>query len=477
MSKTLQPLRKVFSVGLVNKDITDNKDGTITVRGKFTSDQKDVVGDIITRGATERAIPKYRQWGNIRYMHMPKPAGKVTGIGEDDGLEWNEVEIKVIDPQSVFEVKNGLLQALSIGALVNFEDVQMLEDGGWIINDYELAEISLVDHPANYDAKLNLSNMPDDFRQTAREQGLIPALKSFAASINVVRKDLEETTTDTASEAVEKSPGCRQQDESVDDCVARKIPEIMDENPDMDQEQAVAIAHSMCENACSEESIDNSEEDKNMPAELEEVIEEVADTLDVDASLDTVNEGTLPEVDEVILEEATSEVQMGITDNSEVLDTAEELEDAEMTAETVEVNRNVTDTIEETVTDESEEDAVTLKDLARLLTTLISQVKNLTTTEETEAEVPQAEEQTESDAVATGENTLEVAVLLERIEGLEATIAELQSPVNRNAAVLPETIEEEEEEVSEEVINREPEPSNLHEGLKAYFKTRNKYTG
>ena len=54
---------------------------------------------------------------------------------------------------------------------------------------------------------------------------------------------------------MKKSPECRQKDETFDECVARKIPEIMEENPDMDQDQAVAIAHSMCEEKCSDKFI------------------------------------------------------------------------------------------------------------------------------------------------------------------------------------------------------------------------------
>lgn len=182
-------------------------DGTFIVTGKFTSDQKDEVGDIITRAATERAIPKYRQWGNIRYMHQARPVGKVIGIGTDDGLAWNEVKINVIDPQAVFEVSNGLLQALSVGILINIDDIDFLEDGGLIINDYDLAEISLVDHPANYDAKLDLSIDPE-FRQYAREKGIFQAqldwpLKALATA--TAKKDLEPVGEKPIMET-EKSP-------------------------------------------------------------------------------------------------------------------------------------------------------------------------------------------------------------------------------------------------------------------------------
>jgi hypothetical protein len=159
---------------------TKNEDGSLLVKGFFTSDQRDEVGDIITRNATVNAVPKYRQWGNIRYMHMNRPVGKVVRIGEDDGLAWNEVEIKVIDPQAIFEVEQGLLTALSVGILINLDDIDFLEDGGWVINEYLLAEISLVDHPANYDARLlELAMQTKGLRSIAREMGLEALARSL----------------------------------------------------------------------------------------------------------------------------------------------------------------------------------------------------------------------------------------------------------------------------------------------------------
>jgi hypothetical protein len=50
-----------------------------------------------------------------------------------------------------------------------------------------------------------------------------------------------------------KSPACRQEDETVDECVSRKIPELIDEG--YEQEQAVAIAHDMCSEKCSDKRV------------------------------------------------------------------------------------------------------------------------------------------------------------------------------------------------------------------------------
>ena len=234
--------RKIIGVPL-QKGIQKNEDGSVLVLGKFTSDNRDEVGDIITRTATERAIPRYRQWGNIRYMHQPRPVGRVTRIGSADGLEWNEVEIKVIDPQAAFEVEQGLLQALSVGILVNFEDVEMLADGGWVINDYQLAEISLVDHPANYDARLLLNSIDDATRTLIREQGLVPALRSMGITIQGEIKSMEQTDQvqkDIELEVPAEEPVTPEEEAPAPEAAVLEQPEAQAE-PVVEEEKTVDV--------------------------------------------------------------------------------------------------------------------------------------------------------------------------------------------------------------------------------------------
>lgn len=51
-------------------------------------------------------------------------------------------------------------------------------------------------------------------------------------------------------EVEKKSPACRLEEETEKECIARKIPEILKENPDMERDQAVAIASDMCKEKC-----------------------------------------------------------------------------------------------------------------------------------------------------------------------------------------------------------------------------------
>jgi hypothetical protein len=222
--------QKIIGVPLSKKSMRKSDDGlALFVNGFFTSDNRDELGDTITRGATERALPKYRQWGNIRYMHMPKPAGKVVRIGENDGLAWNEVEIKVIDPQSIFEVENELLTALSVGILIRWEDISFDEDGGWVINDYQLAEISLVDHPANYDAKLKELPVDQSLRLLVQNYGFGPVAETF--------RDMLERGMPTKVD-----PKIEEELMDREEFISLRLTELLDENPELSNEDALAKA-------------------------------------------------------------------------------------------------------------------------------------------------------------------------------------------------------------------------------------------
>ena len=65
VSMSAELMKKVIGVPL-QKSLEKDEKGFLKVRGYFTSDAQDEVGDIITKSATERAVPIYRQWGNIR---------------------------------------------------------------------------------------------------------------------------------------------------------------------------------------------------------------------------------------------------------------------------------------------------------------------------------------------------------------------------------------------------------------------------
>jgi len=145
------------------KGIDEGGDGEMRVLGFFTDDNEDELGDIITKEATEKAVEKWRKWGNIRTMHQ-YPSGRVERVGSGDGLAWNEIETVPVDEQTQKLIDGGVLKAYSVGIIpreyeLNEDALEGHEDDWWffplIIHDYDMIEISYVDHPANYSATIN----------------------------------------------------------------------------------------------------------------------------------------------------------------------------------------------------------------------------------------------------------------------------------------------------------------------------------
>lgn len=285
---------KFFHMKLADANQYKSADGkTLSVKGYFTSDRKDMVGDIITRTATEKAVPEYRQWGNIRYMHQPRPVGVVTAIGSDDDLEWNEVEFNVTKADVIDDIDQGLLKALSVGILIDWEDIDFLEDGGWIINGYKLAEISLVDHPANYDAKLKDMTGNDAIQHVVRSYsvgGTLPRTPAQLTEENEMPKEKEivveeEVIEDTAT-VTEETPVEKTVDEEV--VVEETVDEVdSDETEEVVEKEIVAD---------EEETVDEIEEEpveKFIGDEEDEVAEEELVEKDITDDEETIVVGEI----------------------------------------------------------------------------------------------------------------------------------------------------------------------------------------
>jgi len=146
------------------KGVEDGSSDELYVRGFFTDDKEDVVGDIITKEATDEAIERWRKWGNIRTMH-DYPSGRAVKIGETDGLDWNEIVTVPVDKNTRELIEGGVLKAYSVGIIPRKYELNQaaIEAAGedadpWffplIIHSYDMVEISYVDHPANYAATI-----------------------------------------------------------------------------------------------------------------------------------------------------------------------------------------------------------------------------------------------------------------------------------------------------------------------------------
>ncbi|MHB1937074.1 MAG: hypothetical protein ACYCOR_10870 [Acidobacteriaceae bacterium] len=133
--------------------VVENQDGTVTVTGKPTSDSLDFDDQIVDKDFAKKALPKwFNAWGNIREMHGPTAIGRAKDLQWDDETDEPLLTVKIVDPTAVKKVREGVLQAFSIGvAHPKFKADPKAKRGRMI--DGEIMEVSAVDRPADPDCK------------------------------------------------------------------------------------------------------------------------------------------------------------------------------------------------------------------------------------------------------------------------------------------------------------------------------------
>lgn len=132
-----------------------NPDGTLRVYGKATDDSIDRDNQICDENWLRKAMPDwFETGGNIREQHSNIAAGVATDYElKSDG---HYITALVVDPTSVKKVEAGVLKGFSIG----IRSPRIVRDekavNGRII-DGQIVEVSLVDRPANPNAKMMLA--------------------------------------------------------------------------------------------------------------------------------------------------------------------------------------------------------------------------------------------------------------------------------------------------------------------------------
>jgi len=217
--------------------------------------QTDRMGDIISPDGWY--LTNYKKnpvmlWAHDNYSPAVSKAMKIW-------VENRELKAKGVFAPTPFAqelrtlVENGFLNAVSVGFMPLIEDEKgnieideksyrranekelksikegTYKDDGFVFEKQELLEISWVNVPALPQALV-----------TARKMGL----------------DLVAKALDGKVKKIEKSPACRIEGETEEECRKRKIPELVDEG--MEQDQAVAVAIDMCKEECEkkEETFD-----------------------------------------------------------------------------------------------------------------------------------------------------------------------------------------------------------------------------
>jgi len=130
-------------------------DGTLLVYGKATDDALDIDQQICDAGWLEKAMPEwFKTGGNIREQHSNIAAGVAKEL--DSKEDGHYISALVVDPVSVKKVETGVLKGFSIG-IRSPRIVRDTKAANGRIIDGQIVEISLVDRPANPNAKLMLA--------------------------------------------------------------------------------------------------------------------------------------------------------------------------------------------------------------------------------------------------------------------------------------------------------------------------------
>lgn len=191
----------------------EQPDGTMIVYGKATDETLDADLQIVDNAWMKSAMPDWMAaGGNIREQHSSIAAGVAKELEEKaDGFY---IRAHVVDPNSVLKVKHGVLKGFSIGV----RGARVVRDekaiGGRIVGG-TVVEVSLVDRPANPNAKLMLAKADELGKLTAvtievpkpsdlfKSDAVEPAVEVELTEASIVEESVVEEV-ETVEEAADK---------------------------------------------------------------------------------------------------------------------------------------------------------------------------------------------------------------------------------------------------------------------------------
>jgi len=255
----LEVVRKRFSSRIT---IDPSEDRTCVAN--ITTTDEDAEGDVII--PTGADLKRFTKNPVIMYAHnySGKPVAKAVALSvNEEGITAKMKFAETEEANDVWSlIKGGFLNANSIGFIikerfhrgteefntyVKENKIKVKDTVDRIISKFELLESSIVPIPCNPEALMvAVSEKSINLSEKTLKELDLPKV------IVVEKKDIVEEIVIDLPEEIIKSPACRQKDETKEDCVARKIPEIIGEG--VDKEQAIAMAYSMCDKPCEEKS-------------------------------------------------------------------------------------------------------------------------------------------------------------------------------------------------------------------------------
>lgn len=187
------------------------------VYGYASTESLDSQGEVVKRGAIERALSDFMRFANMREMHQPSAVGKVKEARVDDkGLF---IGAKIVDGTAWEKVKEGVYNGFSIGG-------RIVEKVGNEIKDLILEEISLVDRPANPDAVFSLVKLHNINENTMSKEELKKE-EAVEAAEEVKEEEVTEEVVEEKSDVKEdeKADDVSATDEGADDATEEDVSE------------------------------------------------------------------------------------------------------------------------------------------------------------------------------------------------------------------------------------------------------------
>ena len=183
--------------GIIKSEKQD--DGTIKVYGKATDDSIDIDQQICDEEWLKEAMPHwFKTGGNIREQHSSIAAGVATDY--EHKADGHYIEAHIVDPVSVKKIEAGVLKGFSIG----IRSPRVIRDakasGGRIVGG-QIVEVSVVDRPANSNAKMTIAKAVDgELVEVAQEFSERPTPASIA---NAMNKSVENPTSGETSTRID----------------------------------------------------------------------------------------------------------------------------------------------------------------------------------------------------------------------------------------------------------------------------------
>ena len=186
-------------------------DGSLMVYGKATDDAIDSDNQICDAGWLNKAMPEwFRTGGNIREQHSNIAAGVAKEL--DSKADGHYITAHVVDNQSVKKVEAGVLKGFSIGIRAPRIVRDTKAANGRII-DGQIVEVSLVDRPANPNAKLMLAK--SDGTEVIQVEEMVEQELPVVEDSNVVNV-VEPVIETPATEEVVETPADTVEEKSAE---------------------------------------------------------------------------------------------------------------------------------------------------------------------------------------------------------------------------------------------------------------------